>query len=68
MTFDRGAAHPADQTTVRPLTNAEVQRGWDAFHATEGLLAEQLARRGGVPFDASWPLIREAREEREQRV
>jgi excisionase family DNA binding protein len=56
------------QTRIRPLTDEEVQRGWEAFKASEALLAEQLARRGGVPFAASWPLIREARDEREQRL
>ena len=56
------------QTTIQPLTEEQIQRGWDAFKQSEALLQDMLARRGGVPFDESWPLIREAREEREQRL
>jgi excisionase family DNA binding protein len=58
----------AMRSTVSALTDEEIRRGWEAFHASEALLEEQRARRGGVPFEESWPLIREEREERERRV
>lgn len=56
------------QTTIRPLTEAEVQRGLAALARSQELTARMLAERGGVPFSPSWPLIREAREERAEQV
>ena len=51
-------------TTVRPLTEQEIQRGLAALEASRRLGERILARRGGQPLDESWPIIREARGER----
>ena len=56
------------QTTIRPLTEAEVQRGLAALARSQELTTRMLAERGGKPFAPSWPLIREAREERAEQV
>lgn len=61
--------HPLPmQTTIRPLSDEEVRRGLAALKRSRELTARMLAERGGRPFDASWPLIREAREERSEQV
>ena len=39
-----------------------------AVEASREFQAELLAKRGGTPFDDSWPLIRAAREERSERL
>ena len=63
-----GEATPAQlQTTIRPLTKEEIQRGLETLKRSQELIAEMLAERGGVPFDESWPLIREERERRSER-
>jgi hypothetical protein len=54
------------QVTIRPFTHQEVARRWEPFKSLQALRAAQLRRRGGAPFDASWPLIRAAREKRER--
>jgi len=56
------------QTTIRPLTDEEVERGRAALAASQAHIARMLAARGGEPFAPSWSLIREAREERERRL
>lgn len=56
------------QTTIRPLSDDEVRRGLDALKRSRELTARMLAERDGRPFDPSWPLIREAREERSEQV
>lgn len=56
------------QTTIRPLSDAEVHRGLAALKRSEEHTARMLAERGGTPFAPSWPLIREAREERAEQV
>ena len=52
------------QTTVRPLTEEEKRRGFDALEASQALIARMRTRREGKPLAESWPMIREAREER----
>ena len=54
--------------TVRPLTEAERQRGFQALREAKQLRARILARRGGKPLSSSWELIREARDERAQQL
>ncbi len=59
---------PAMQATVRPLTDGEKRRTL-AARATARELGECiLARRGGPPFDKSWPIIRSAREQRSRQL
>lgn len=57
----------ANDDWTRPiprLTEEEKQRALEAMERAWELQQEMLAERGGVPFPESWPLIREAREER----
>lgn len=56
------------QTAIRPLTAEEIQRGLAALQRSQEITARMRAERGGQPFDESWPLIRAAREERDQRL
>jgi excisionase family DNA binding protein len=69
---DFGERPPASshtlQTAIRPLTDAEVQRGLAALKRAQEHTARMLAERGGKPFDPSWPLIREARELRSEQI
>ena len=53
---------------VRPLSEAERQRGLRALREAKQLRGRILARRGGKPLSPSWELIREAREERAQQL
>ncbi|HLZ71435.1 MAG TPA: helix-turn-helix domain-containing protein [Dehalococcoidia bacterium] len=58
------AAKPASDsltTTLAPLDDEEIAAQQAALAASAELLAQQAARRGGKPFDESWPLIRVAR-------
>ena len=59
--------HPSP-TTIQPLTDEEQQQALAAVTASEEFQAQLLAKRGGTPFDASWPLIRAAREERSEQL
>jgi len=62
-------AQPAPlETAIRPLTDDALRRGRDALAASQARIARLRARRGGVPFAPSWPLIREVREECEQHL
>jgi excisionase family DNA binding protein len=54
--------------TIRPLTDEEQQRALAAVAASREFQARLLAKRGGEPFDESWPLIRASREERSERL
>lgn len=54
--------------TLRPLTDEQQRRALDALHASRELLARQRAKRQGIPFDESWPLIRDARDERSNQL
>ncbi|MBI2761847.1 MAG: helix-turn-helix domain-containing protein [Chloroflexi bacterium] len=56
------------QTTILPLTDEDAQRGLAALQASRVRLARMRAQRGGVPYAESWPLIRQERAEREQRL
>ncbi|MGH2584585.1 MAG: helix-turn-helix domain-containing protein [Dehalococcoidia bacterium] len=65
-------AGPAEKETpkssIRRLTEEEVRRGYEALEASRRLLERMRARRGGQPFAESWPMIREAREERSRQL
>ena len=65
--MDDSQAMPV-HTTVRPLTDEEIQRGLAALEVSRKLGERILARRGGQPLDESWPIIREAREERSKEL
>jgi excisionase family DNA binding protein len=54
--------------TITPLTDEQQRRALDALKASQELLERMRARWGGKPFDESWPMIREAREERSKRL
>lgn len=56
------------QTTIRPLTEEEKRRGLEALEASRKLGERMRARRGGQPFEETWPIIREAREERSRQL
>jgi excisionase family DNA binding protein len=56
------------QTAIRPLTDEEVQRGLAALKQAKEHTDRMLAERGGKPLDPSWPLIREAREQRSEQI
>ncbi len=62
------AAHePGADDWTRPiprLTEDEKRRALEAMERAWEFQERLLAARGGVPFPESWPLIREAREER----
>ncbi|MGH2584581.1 MAG: helix-turn-helix domain-containing protein [Dehalococcoidia bacterium] len=49
---------------VRRLTEEEKRRALEAVEASRALIADMRTRRGGRPMAESWPMIREAREER----
>ena len=54
-----------DRTLTLPqLTEDEIEKGLMAFERVIQLRDEIAAERAGVPFPESWPLIREARDER----
>jgi excisionase family DNA binding protein len=55
------------QTTlaaIHPMTEEQKQRALAALEQSRQLGERILARRGGKPIEESWPMIREAREER----
>ena len=54
--------------TIRPLTDEQQRRMLAAVEASREFQAELLAKRGGKPFDESWPLIRASREDRSERL
>ncbi len=54
--------------TIHPLTDEQARQALAAAAAAQAFRARLLAKRGGQPFDASWPLIRAAREERSERL
>ncbi|HZQ38119.1 MAG TPA: helix-turn-helix transcriptional regulator [Dehalococcoidia bacterium] len=49
---------------IKPLSAEERERALALLEESRRSLDEQLAERGGVPFDESWPLINAARDER----
>jgi hypothetical protein len=50
-----------------PFDDGAVARQQAALTASAAVLAQQAARRGGEPFEESWPLIRAARAARLRR-
>ena len=53
-----------DETSIRPLSRAEQERGLRALQKLERLDRELLERRSGRPFSPSWELLDQARNER----
>lgn len=51
-----------------PLSEEQIRERQEAIEASERLIQEMRARRGGVPLPPSWPLIRESREERSAQI
>jgi len=51
---------------IKPLSAEDRERALALLEESRRSLDEQLAERGGVPFDESWPLINAARDERSQ--
>lgn len=62
--MDETAQIAALRAQIKPLTEEERERGLALLEESRRSLEEQLAERGGVPFDESWPLINAARDER----
>lgn len=61
------APEPADEDcalSVPQLTEVEAQRALEALDQARAFQRRLLAAHGGEPLPESWPLIREAREER----
>ena len=50
--------------SIEPLSDREVEELRAAMESARELREHMLAERGGRPLPPSWPLIREAREER----
>ena len=59
---------PDGRPYLPPLTPEERQRIREFLESTERWHAEQLERRGGVPFSPSWELLNEARDERTEQL
>jgi excisionase family DNA binding protein len=50
---------------TEPLTDEQVAEALQAIKEADDLRAKMRARRGGKPLASSWPLLREAREQRQ---
>ena len=50
--------------SIEPLSDREVEELRAAMESARELRERMLAERGGRPLPPSWPLIRQAREER----
>jgi excisionase family DNA binding protein len=59
-----GAEKSPTAFIVSPLTDEEVRQGLAAIKLAQQLTEKMRAERGGKSGPESWPLIREAREER----
>jgi excisionase family DNA binding protein len=57
-----------DEGPIPPVDDETLARRRAALAAAAELRAAILARRGGVPFDETWPMIRAAREERSRQL
>jgi excisionase family DNA binding protein len=56
------------RATIRPLTNEQAAEQRAAFEASKAHLERMRSRYGGAPRAESWPIIREARDERAARI
>ncbi len=54
--------------TVPPLTEVEATAALAALHAAQALTAALRRHHPGASLPASWPVIRQAREERAERL
>src|SRR5918999_2101998 len=57
-----------ERIPIRPLTDAEVRAGLVALKESAALIERLRERRRGKPLAPSWPVIRQEREERSQRL
>jgi excisionase family DNA binding protein len=57
-----------ERSTIRPLTDAEVQAGLEALQESSAFIERLQERRKGQPLAPSWPLIRQEREARSKRL
>lgn len=63
----RPGIHP-DVASIPPLTDEEVRRTLAAIDSARALGERIRARLGDQHFEESWPIIREAREERSRQL
>lgn len=52
----------------RPLTDEEVRRRLEAADRAQEFLEQMRARRNGRVLSPSWPIIRQARDERSEQI
>jgi excisionase family DNA binding protein len=57
-----------ERSTIRPLTDQEVQAGLAALKESEALIERLRERRRGQPLAPSWPMLRQEREARSKRL
>jgi hypothetical protein len=57
-----------ERSTIHPLTDQEVQVGLAALKESAALIERLRERRRGKPLAPSWPMLRQEREERSQRL
>jgi excisionase family DNA binding protein len=62
------AADPELARLFQPITPEERRQGLAAVERARRSQAEQLAKRGGVPYPSSWELINELRDERSRQL
>lgn len=60
--------HDAIRANIHPLTDEQVAEQRAAYEASKAHLDRMRARYGDTPRAESWPIIREAREERAGRI
>ena len=58
----------SERSTIRPLTDQEVQAGLEALKESAALIERLRERRSGKPLAPSWPVIRQEREARAKRL
>lgn len=65
----KGGEHvEKDIVHERPLTAAERERGLAAIEEARQFQSTLLASRGGTPFESSWELLAESRDERSREL
>jgi excisionase family DNA binding protein len=67
-TYQEEVSAVPERITIRPLTDQEVSQGLEALKESEALIEQLRERRKGQPLAPSWPLIRQEREARSQRL
>ena len=67
-TYQEEVSAVPERITIHPLTDQEVSQGLEALKESEALIEQLRERRKGQPLAPSWPLIRQEREARSQRL